>query len=144
MGAGARRIAAAPARRPRRQRTGPVNDDRNGLAEDRTDWAEDRTLLANERTFAAWMRTGLSSVAVGLGIQAIFGKAEPLWLAKATASGFIVIGIVIFVLARQASKRLVERLSAHAAEPLSGVQMDLVGALFSVVSVVLAAILWWL
>ena len=45
----------------------------NDLAENRTDWAEDRTILANERTFAGWMRTGMASLAVAIGLKAVFG-----------------------------------------------------------------------
>ncbi|WP_394227872.1 DUF202 domain-containing protein [Paracoccus marcusii] len=46
-------------------------------AEDRTDLAEDRTILAVERTFSGWIRTGLATVAVAIGMQAVFGPFQP-------------------------------------------------------------------
>ena len=77
--------------------------DKNDLAQDRTDWAEDRTILANERTFAGWMRTGMASVALALGLRAVFGSFEPTWVPKAVASGFILTAIMIFWAARQSA-----------------------------------------
>ncbi|MDF1729557.1 MAG: DUF202 domain-containing protein, partial [Sulfitobacter sp.] len=54
-----------------------MNDEnKNELAEDRTDWAEDRTILANERTFAGWMRTGMASLAVAIGLKAVYAYAN--------------------------------------------------------------------
>lgn len=95
--------------------------ERNGqeLAEDRTDWAEDRTVLANERSFAGSLRTGLGAIGIGLAFQAVFRAAEPTWLAKTAASGFIVIGIIIFIAAKTNSKRMLKRLESHTAEPVS-------------------------
>ena len=71
----------------------------NEMARERTDWAEDRTILANERTYAGWMRTGMASVALALGLRALFGPFEPTWLPKLVASIFIGTGIMIFYLA---------------------------------------------
>jgi putative membrane protein len=69
---------------------------KNDLAQDRTDWAEDRTVLANERTFAGWMRTGMASLAIAIGLQAVFGVTEPTWIAKSVASIFVILSIVVF------------------------------------------------
>lgn len=54
--------------------------------------AEDRTSMANERTFSSWMGTGLGAI----GMKAVFGAFEPTWAAKAVASIFIAIAILIF------------------------------------------------
>ena len=125
----------------------PASDehpDKQDLAEARTDWAEDRTLLANERTFAGWMRTGLASCGVGLGFHAIFGKSEPIWLAKAGATLFIAIALVIFWAAHRGACRLHERLDAHAAEPVERGSLRLLAGVFSLGAVVLAVVLWLL
>jgi len=118
--------------------------DKQAMAEDRTDWAEDRTLLANERTFAGWMRTGLASCGIGLGFHAIFGKTEPLWLAKLCASLFIVIALLIFWAAFRAASRLHERLDGHAAEPVERGNLGLLASLFAVGAIVLGGVLWLL
>ena len=118
--------------------------DKQGLAEDRTDWAEDRTLLANERTFAGWMRTGLASCGIGLGFHAIFGKTDPVWLAKSGATLFVAIALVIFYGAHRAATRLHERLDSHAAEPVERGNLRLLAGLFSTGAVVMCAVLWML
>lgn len=97
----------------------PQKDDgkkRTDWAEDRTDWAEDRTLQANERTFAGWMRTGLGSVGVAIGLKAVFGAFEPTWAAKAVASVFIAVAVVLFIMAARNATLTKERLTDHAAE----------------------------
>ena len=62
----------------------------------RTDMAEDRTSMANERTFSSWMGMGLGAIGVAIGMKAVFGAFEPTWAAKAVASIFIALGILIF------------------------------------------------
>lgn len=111
-------------------------------AEARTDWAEDRTELANERTFAAWMRTGLTSVAVAIGLQAVFKDLEPTWLAKAVSSGFIVGALVIFVAADLQAVKTHRRLDVHAAAPQSIRRIRILTTLMLVASLGTAAILW--
>lgn len=112
------------------------------LAEERTDWAEDRTILANERTFAGWMRTGLASVGIGLAFQAIFRAVEPTWIAKSAATMFILIGIFVFLTAYRRSCQVLERLDAHAAEPVAGRNLGLLAAFMSIGSLMLAVIVW--
>ncbi|ASM73569.1 MULTISPECIES: YidH family protein [Roseobacteraceae] len=85
--------------------------DQNELAEERTDWAEDRTSLANERTFAGWMRTGMASIAVAIGLRAVFGAFEPTWVAKAVASIFLAAALFMFWSAQRQAKRTHSRLS---------------------------------
>lgn len=113
----------------------PTNHD---LAQDRTKWAEDRTLLANERTFAGWMRTGLAAVGIGAGFQALFGKLDPAYLARAIATVFVLAGIFIFVMAA----RNANQVCAHAAKPLGGVRVNVIAALFSLASVALLVGIW--
>ncbi len=71
--------------------------ERSDLAEDRTDLAEDRTVLAHERSFAGWVRTGMGAVALGLGFNALFRTLEPVWIAKAIATAFLLIAIFVSV-----------------------------------------------
>ena len=116
--------------------------DSTALAQDRTDWAEDRTVQANERTFAGWMRTGLASVGIGIAIHAIYGKVDMAWLAKLASTAFILIGIGVFLVAYNTSKRLIERLDAHEAEPIPRSNMKAICGALTAASVALTAILW--
>ncbi|MEE4211350.1 MAG: DUF202 domain-containing protein [Parvularcula sp.] len=115
---------------------------RTDLAEDRTDWAEDRTIMANERTFAGWMRTGLAAVGIGLAFNALFGKLEPLWLPKAVASLFVLIGIFIFLAAQHNGAAVQERLSSHKMKPLKKFNLQLIAGLMVLGSIALIAGLW--
>ncbi|WP_108783564.1 YidH family protein [Pontivivens insulae] len=118
--------------------------DKNELAKDRTDWAEDRTVMANERTFAGWMRTGMSSLAIAIGLSAVFKEAEPTWVPKAFAMVFVICALLIFEAARRASCKVTERLEAHAAEPQDTRAMTAVAILLMIGSVAVGAILWFL
>ena len=73
----------------------PIMADKK-TSQHRTDMAEDRTSMANERTFSSWMGTGLGAIGVAIGMKAVFGAFEPTWAAKAVASIFIAIAILIF------------------------------------------------
>lgn len=122
-----------------------MSDDKsnsNEMAEDRTDWAEDRTLMANERTFAAWLRTGMASVAVGLGLHAVFGKAENVLLAKSGASVFVLIGMAVFWLAQRQSTRVRDRLRAHSAETIKGDPMRGIALALTAGAAAVLIILW--
>lgn len=115
---------------------------RTDWAEDRTDWAEDRTVLANERTFAGWMRTGMASVAIAIGLQAVFGETEPTWLAKAAASIFLLIATYIFIVARGSARQMLDRLNSHSAEPLSDRHLSQVALFFMVATIATGVVLW--
>lgn len=116
--------------------------DRNELAEDRTDWAEDRTLMANERTFAGWMRTGLAAVGIGLGFNALFGKIDPVWVAKGIATLFIAIGVFVFWSAQRNASAVQKRMDSHDADPIQTSNMKLIAAAMAFASVCLAAGIW--
>ena len=88
-------------------------DDRTELAEERTNFAEDRTVQATERTFAGWLRTAFAAFAVGLAFHAIFGDLKPSWLARAIATLFIVLGIMIAFTAERRTSRTFARMSTH-------------------------------
>ena len=85
-------------------------------AEDRTDWAEDRTIMALERTFAGWMRTAFAAIAIGIGFRALFGEFDPPWLAKAIATGFILLAIIFALGAERRACKAFARLSSHAVD----------------------------
>ena len=116
--------------------------DSNELAEDRTDWAEDRTILANERTFAGWMRTGMASLAVAIGLRAVFGEFEPTWAAKAVASIFIMSAVYIFWAAHDSATKTLSRLNDHHANAQPNNRMRLIALLFSAASLGVGGILW--
>lgn len=124
--------------------TNELAEDRTELADERTDLAEDRTLMANERTFAGWMRTGLAAVGIGLGFNALFGRLEPWWLPRGIATAFILIGIFIFYSAQRHGRKVLDRMDSHRAEPLKGVNLLTVAALFSMASAALIFGIWTL
>ncbi len=117
-------------------------NERTDLAEDRTEWAEDRTIMANERTFAGWMRTGLAAVGIGLGFNALFGKLEPLWVPKAIASLFMIIGIFIFWAAQRNGCAVQARLNSHHATPVKPNNMRLISGLMALGATVLIVAIW--
>ncbi len=123
---------------------GDTNDrkDSQQLAQDRTDWAEDRTMMANERTFAGWMRTGLAAIGIGIGFNALFGKWEPAWAPKAIASIFMAVGIFIIYAAQKRGCAVQERLDAHDAEPVKGVNLRLIAAFMGLGGLCLLIGIW--
>lgn len=116
--------------------------DKNKMAENRTDWAEDRTILANERTFAGWMRTGMASLAVAIGLRAVFGAFEPTWLAKAVATIFVLVAIYIFWAAQESAKQTLERLHANEAHAQPERRMKTLALIFAFGSVCVGGVLW--
>ncbi|GHA73750.1 YidH family protein [Cognatilysobacter bugurensis] len=89
------------------------NSQRPGEAGQRTDLAEDRTLLANERTYASWMRTGMAAVAVALGFRALLRDFEPVWVAKAVAIVFALVGAAVIWFAFRRACSVASELESH-------------------------------
>ncbi len=118
--------------------------ERTDLAENRTDWAEDRTVMANERTFAGWMRTGLAAVGIGVGFNALFNTMEPVWVPKAIATAFIIIGIFVFWSAQKEGCKVQSRLNAHKTEPVATTNLQLIAGLMALASAALAVAIWTL
>ncbi|MBU2533519.1 MAG: DUF202 domain-containing protein [Alphaproteobacteria bacterium] len=90
------------------------------------------------------MRTGLSSVAVGLAVQAIFYESQPTWLAKLGATLFVIIGIVVFMFAFRSARYVLSRLESQSTNPVSKTGMSLIAILFVLASLFLDVILWTL
>lgn len=109
-----------------------------------TDLAEDRTILASERTFAGWMRTSLGCIAIGIGFHALFGKAQPGWVPRATATGFLLLGTAIVWLAARRAAAVVRRLSPHVVVTARMVSLELIAAAVTLGAAALAAIIWFL
>lgn len=120
------------------------HDDKKGaeLAADRTDLAEDRTVLANERTFAGWMRTGLASIGIGVGFNVLFDKLEPIWVPKAVATAFILIGIFIFWAAERRSCAVLSRLDAHHIAEFGTGHLRAIAIVLSLGAMIVAIGLW--
>ena len=119
-------------------------EDRTELAEGRTDWAEDRTILASERTFAGWIRTGLASVAVALGLHALFGEVAPAWIPKLIASLFTLTAVVIFISAWRGTRRTQKEMRAHDARSPNQAALFTITAVLVTVSLATGALLWLL
>lgn len=114
------------------------------LARMRTDFAEDRTVLANERTFGSWMRTGFAAIGIGLGFHALFGKIQPLWLPRAIATAFLIIGIIIFVAAERRACVVIRRLHTHQVETVKIAVVRLITIVTVAATLALIAALWLL
>lgn len=121
-----------------------AGEDRTNLAEDRTAFAEDRTALANERTFAGWIRTGLAAVAVGIGFQALFRSIEPLWVPKALATVFVLVGIFIFWAAERRACVVMQRLHTHQVRTAANRSLRVIALALSLGALGLIAGLWLL
>jgi len=117
-------------------------DDNTDNAKTRTRWAEDRTIMANERTFSSWMGAGLGSVGVAIGLKAVFGAFEPTWAAKAVASSFLVIAIVIYWAARRQAQKTLKRLQGKDSEPMPTKSFTLLASLMTAATLAVGAILW--
>lgn len=70
-------------------------------------------MLANERTYAGWTRTAFAALALGLGFNALFGKVQPEWVARAIATAFILLGMWIQWQARRKACVTLSTLSSH-------------------------------
>lgn len=116
--------------------------DRTDLAEDRTDYAEDRTLLSHERSFAGWLRTGMAAVGIGLGFTALFQSMQPPWLAKAIASSFLLIAILVVFLAERRASATLARLEAHQIKALKAMRIRLIAWLLIVATLALLVAIW--
>ena len=120
-----------------------MGGEKENLAHERTDLAEDRTLLANERTFAGWMRTGFASIAVGVGFN-LLTKMEPVWVPKAIATTFLLIGIAIFIAAERRACSIVARLHAHEVEAVRTRNLRLITGAIVAATLARIAALWLL
>lgn len=118
--------------------------DSNELAEDRTDWAEDRTIMANERTFAGWMRTGMASLALAVGLRAVFGGFDPTWLAKLVASIFVITAVYIFWAAQASATQTLARLDDREAYAQPTRRIQILAVVFSIGALAVGGILWML
>ena len=116
--------------------------DKNELAEDRTDWAEDRTIMANERTFASWIGTGLGAIGVAIGLHAVFGAFDPTWAAKAVATIFLVIAILIFWSAQRQVIKTYKRLNESDAEATPSRNYTLLATILTIATIGTGAVLW--
>jgi putative membrane protein len=120
-----------------------ADGEKENLAHERTDLAEDRTLLANERTFAGWMRTGFASIAVGVGFN-LMTKMEPVWVPKAIATAFLLIGIAIFIAAERRACRVVGAHKAHEVETVHIRYLRMITVAICAATLALIAALWLL
>jgi len=118
--------------------------ERSELAEERTSYAEDRTLLANERTFAGWARTSFAAIGLGLGFQALFRKAEPVWAPKCVATLFILLGILVIWLAERRADRLLGERSGNHVNLTSRRTFRIMAVSVSAGGIALIASIWFL
>ncbi|MFC7335979.1 YidH family protein [Haloferula chungangensis] len=118
--------------------------ERSDLAEERTSFAEDRTLLANERTFAGWAKASFAAIALGLGFQALFRRAEPVWVPKCVATLFILLGIALIWLAERRAVGLLNERNGNHVNLTSPRTFLLLAISVTVGGLVLIASIWFL
>jgi len=88
------------------------------------------------------MRTGLAAVGIGLGFNALFGKLEPLWIPKAIATLFMIIGIFIFWIAQQNGCAVQNRLNSHRATPVKPNNLRIISGLMATGAIALIVGIW--
>lgn len=98
--------------------------------------------MANERTYSSWMSTGLGAIGVAIGMKAVFGAFDPTWAAKAVATVFLAIAILLFWQAQRQACATLSRLRETDFEAKSGKSFKLLAALMSFGAVATGAILW--
>jgi putative membrane protein len=121
-----------------------AEESKTELAESRTDLAEDRTVLANERTFAGWLRTGYAGIGIGLAFNALFARVETAWAAKAIATAFLLIAILIFFAAERRACHVLSRLSTHKVETVKTTSVRVISIGSIVATLALVAAIWLL
>lgn len=119
-------------------------DSSESSAEQRTAYAEDRTILASERTFAGWLRTGYAAVGIALAFNALFGRLQPMWVAKAIATAFLLIAAAIFLAAENRELLIRERLSTNRVKAAKRWWIRLISLASLACSLALAAAIWLL
>ena len=98
--------------------------------------------MANERTFSSWMGTGLGAVGVAIGLKAVFGAFDPTWAAKAVASLFLGIAILIFWAARRQAHRTLFKLNDTDAETMPASVYTVLAIVMTTATFAVGAILW--
>lgn len=88
------------------------------------------------------MRTAFAAIGIGLGFRALFGELEPPWLARAIATLFIALAIVLAISAERRTCRAFTRLSAHAVDTPDLPKLRWLAYSVSVGAAVLIAALW--
>ena len=120
------------------------SEQRSEMAEERTSFAEDRTLLANERTFAGWAKASFAAIGLGLGFQALFRRAEPVWIPKGVATLFILLGIMVIWLAERRAVRLLSERSGNHVNLTSRRTFRIMAVSVSLGGLALIASIWFL
>lgn len=120
------------------------DDTRVELAQDRTDMAEDRTVMAVERTYAGWIRTAFGAIAIGLGFKALFGELDPPWLAKAIATVFIALAILLSLNAQHHAVCTLKKMKPQAVELPGKTRIRIIAYCVAVGAALLIAGLWLL
>lgn len=110
----------------------------------RTEWSEDRTLMASERTFNSALATALGCIGVAIGMHAVFGGTEPIWLPKSVASLFLAIALFLIWAARIRAVHTRQRLHEHSAFSEGGTAITITAALVTIGILAIGAILWLL
>lgn len=108
----------------------------------KTELAEDRTILANERTFAGWMRTGLAAIGVGVGFSALFRAMEPLWVPRAIATAFLLLGAFIVFTAEQRAAAVTSKMSVHYVTQARPMNLRVIAAITLIATAGLIAAIW--
>lgn len=86
----------------------------------------------------------MASLAVAIGLKAVFGAFDPTWAAKALATIFVIAAVYIFWAAYDAATKTMDRLTDHHANAQPNKRMKILSVVFSCASVGVGGILWML
>ena len=90
------------------------------------------------------MRTSLACVALGVGFHALFQKMDPAWLPRTIATGFLILGIAVIILAERRAAAVTRRLSAHVVKTADTHNLRFFAAMVSLGAGALVAAIWLL
>jgi putative membrane protein len=88
------------------------------------------------------MGTGLGAVGIAIALRAVFGAVEPTWVAKAIASTFLAIAILIYWMAQRQAKKTLSRLSQNDAETQPTSAFTRLATAMTIATVATGAVLW--
>lgn len=90
------------------------------------------------------MRTALACVAIGVGFHALFQKIHPAWLPRSIATGFLVLGVAVIILAERRAAAVTRRLSGHVVKTAGSMNLRVFAAMITLGTVALIAAIWLL
>jgi putative membrane protein len=84
----------------------------------------------------------MAAVGIGLGFNALFQALQPPWVAKAIASSFLLIAVLVFVSAERRACTTLGRLDSHQIKELKPMRIRLLAWLLITATLALLVAIW--